>query len=529
MLDDLKSYIKLLLKKGSLLTPLLMLCLHLEAQQTFNVKFDLGSNTIAGGLFETKDGFLIVGTGGDTLGPTHSDLFILKTNNIGETMSLFHWGESERECYARTKAQGMFSDSTYLSASLVVQPGPNECMLFWFNNVGDTIKTMHFPSPVVDEHEFIETRHLVVDPVEDCFYLSLGIYRTDTQNDYLVQKRNKEGELLWEFYSTGEYDEGSLCMLVDQSGLLISESGFNGDEYYGLLRKVSKNGSLIWNCSVDYPTLGGRAYDLIKEETEIVYGTFGTEEGSIASNPALCKIDTMCNIIWNTILFEYQLGSTQRINNIASTCDGGYIGAARYHVPTVQGDTLDASENYAAWLIRYDHDGSILWDKKYTFVNSPKFNHEIYDIISTIDGGIALCGEASDLWLENPNFDAPAQQAWIMKLDACGCLVPGCDEFCSPPNCDLEIPIDLPAPDHFIFGPNPITQSLNIYFDGSDLILENLSFELYDITGRLVDRFIPSTSDTTYIWDLENLSAGEYILSLEQGKKRLQSEKILKL
>ncbi|MDZ4750115.1 MAG: hypothetical protein SGI87_00775 [Flavobacteriales bacterium] len=83
---------------------------------------------------------------------------------------------------------------------------------------------MHFPSPVLDEHEFVETRDLVVDPAHDCFYLSFGIYRPDTQNDYVVQKRTKEGELVWEVYTDGPISEASRCMVLDSTGIIISES-----------------------------------------------------------------------------------------------------------------------------------------------------------------------------------------------------------------------------------------------------------------------------------------------------------------
>ena len=518
---DLKSYIKGLVIKGGLLAALAVPGLHLEAQQTFNVKFDLGSNSIAGALFETNDGFLILGTGGDTLGATHTDMFILKTNNSGETMSLFHWGEPEKECYARTKAQGKFSDSTYITACLVVQPGPNECMLIWFDNDGDTLKTMHFPSPVVDEHEFVETRHLVVDPEEDCFYLSLGIYRPETQNDYVVQKRTKDGELLWEVYTDGPISEQSICMALEDSGLLISESSSTNDGYYRSIKKISKEGNYAWEFPV--PPIAGSPMprDILVVGDVLLCTGSGKPDGELFNVPLLYAVDTLGNVIWQTLANEnpslYQI-----MNNVVETCDSGYVGSARYHVPQVEGDTLDADDNYAAWLIRYDHEGNILWDRKFSEVNSERYNHEIYDLITTSDGGILFCGEAADHWSANPNMDAPAQQAWIVKLDACGCLVPGCDPECDPPDC--HHPTNVPAPNYFLIGPNPVSEWLNIYI-GDALANDALpTIYLYDLQGKLVDNFVVNNVNTTYIWNLSHLAQGQYVLSLQQGQTVLQTE-----
>ncbi len=511
------------MKKGSLSAPLLLLCFYLEAQQTFSVKFDLGSNTIAGALFETNDGFLIIGTGGDTLGPTHTDMFILKTNNMGDTMSLFHWGEPDNECFARTKAQGVFSDSTYLTACLVVQQGPNECMLFWFNNDGDTLKTMHFPSPAVDENEFVETRHLVVDPVEDCFYLSLGIYRPNTQNDYIVQKRTKEGELVWEVYTDGPLTEASACLISDSSGIIISEYGSINSEYYHLVKKISSSGELVWSFPFQSEDIALGPMDMIFENDGLVCSSLGSPPDTLFSSPILFKLDTLGNFIWTTHTPNSYTSSYQYMENLTRTCDGGYVGAARRNVPIDGINVPGMHYNYAAWIIRYDEHGSILWDRKFSDVNSERYNHEIYDIISTRDGGIAFCGEATDHWSANPNLDAPAQQAWIMKLDACGCLVPGCDSLCTPPDCSP--PVLVPDGNYFLFGPNPVSQMLNI-FVGKEI--SDGRFVIYDSLGKIVQEFSFTEGDITYMWDLESLAKGTYFLSLEQGDEKLQVERIIK-
>jgi hypothetical protein len=494
--------------------------------QNFSFKFHLGSNTLANNLVETSTGFLITGAGFDTVGTIHSDMFIFSVDYIGASVQLFHSGNPGSTYYPRSKTIGTFGDSTHIVAFLQYIENVEHCALFWFDQSGDTIKTMLFPSPVFDQHEFLDVHGLVVDSTNDCFYLSLGTATPETNNDYVIQKRNKEGVLIWEYFSNGPSMENTQCMTITPSGLIVAEAGALNDEYYSGIRKISNYGQSMWFFETPYIQGAPIARDIFFVNDTIYASGSGTNEGEIFNVPLFYTTDTLGNLGWVTLIQDSAF-SGQILKNFTTTCDGGFVGAATYRDLPNLNDTLNSEDNYSAWIIRYDHNGNILWDRKYSVVNSGIYHHEIYDLISTSDGGILFCGEARDNWLENPNLDWPPQQAWVVKLDACGCLVPGCDEFCSPPNCDLEIPIDLHAPDHFIFGPNPITQSLNIYFDGSDLILENLSFELYDITGRLVDRFKPNTSDTTYMWDLEHLSAGEYILTLLDRDQIIQSEKII--
>jgi hypothetical protein len=126
---DLKSYIKGLVIKGGLLAALAVPGLHLEAQQTFNVKFDLGSGTLADALIEVNDGYLVCGAG--------FDMYINKLDKYGGLLSSFHLGEEKKEFHSRTKVHGTFADGTHLIGCLQVQPGPNECMLIWFDNDGE--------------------------------------------------------------------------------------------------------------------------------------------------------------------------------------------------------------------------------------------------------------------------------------------------------------------------------------------------------------------------------------------------------
>ena len=79
----------------------------------------------------------------------------------------------------------------------------------------------------------------------------------------------------------------------------------------------------------------------------------------------------------------------------------------------------------------------------------------------------------------------------------------------------------------FIVGPNPANQFINIFFGGDTLNIESLNFVLSDIEGRLVYSFKPTSTETTYMLNAEQFARGLYVLSLNDGKRILQQEKIV--
>ena len=143
---------------------------------------------------------------------------------------------------------------------------------------------------------------------------------------------------------------------------------------------------------------------------------------------------------------------------------------------------------------------------------------------ATRDGGVIFCGEARYYDPADSLFTQPGQQAWVVKLDECGCLVPGCD-----PNCEYTpepVAPALPSTDlPFIIGPNPASQFLNIHlFDPGSFATE---FFLYDLNGRLIKSFKAPQLNTTYILGLESIASGIYILQARADNKVIGEAKVV--
>ena len=72
--------------------------------------------------------------------------------------------------------------------------------------------------------------------------------------------------------------------------------------------------------------------------------------------------------------------------------------------------------------------------------------------------------------------------------------------------------------------PNPTTANLNLKI--TNYAIENLDYQLFDISGRIISQH-KITSEETAI-SMENLAAGNYIVQVSDNGKTLKTFKIIK-
>lgn len=71
---------------------------------------------------------------------------------------------------------------------------------------------------------------------------------------------------------------------------------------------------------------------------------------------------------------------------------------------------------------------------------------------------------------------------------------------------------------------NPTTENINLTV--SSYSLENLEFELYDISGKIILNQKITTNETEI--SMENLSSGNYFIVVNENNKKLKTFKIIK-
>tara|TARA_B100000795_G_scaffold70142_1_gene49101 strand:- start:128146 stop:128925 length:780 start_codon:yes stop_codon:yes gene_type:complete len=233
----------------------------------------------------------------------------------------------------------------------------------------------------------------------------------------------------------------------------------------------------------------------------------------------ILKLDENADEIWKTIVINPDPENRAYFTEVVQTTDGNYVAAGEWEYSLPEFDEVNGSSNDDGWLVKFDaQTGDIIWDRKYHYIEDTNDEHEIYDLTACPDGGVAFTGEALDLTIgDDSDYEYPAQQGWIVKVDEHGCVVPNCQNSVD----ELE-----KERTHFIAGPNPVPagQELHIYLHEHS---SGGQFILTDTQGKEVKQFTAVSSSTTYSISTLGLSSGTYVLTLMKENELLQSQKII--
>ncbi len=180
-------------------------------------------------------------------------------------------------------------------------------------------------------------------------------------------------------------------------------------------------------------------------------------------------------------------------------------------------DSVLIGETILGFLAKFSYDGSMQWLRRYSNFEARRDYHHLYDMKRTYDKGFVLVGEATD---KSDISDSPRQQAWLLKVDSFGCLVPGC-QMVSPvqdvPPTSLDVRL----------FPNPVRDGQTAIYIGEQGPLGEAIIDLYDLQGRLLKSWpIHHQEPTTYLLDLPPVSTGMYILQVQAGQ-RMWTERVI--
>ncbi|MDG1731007.1 MAG: hypothetical protein P8K68_14180 [Algibacter sp.] len=144
----------------------------------------------------------------------------------------------------------------------------------------------------------------------------------------------------------------------------------------------------------------------------IIFITFNCSKND--NNDSIISIDTSIEID-----FIKTLGGTKNesAKAITKTSDGGY--AILGHTQSMDGDVTNKSnESYDYWLLKFDQNNSLQWQKTYGGDDDDRGN----DIIQTTDGGYAIIGFSRSN-KGNITDNAGANDFWVSKLNASGTIL----------------------------------------------------------------------------------------------------------
>ncbi len=534
-----------------------------HAQTTFNLNYQ--------GVWQSgyrtcnvlEDGYLLSGWTLDTVSNQwHYDVFTHRLASEGILTNQNHFGELERWIVTDNANGISFRENEFIQVGHGGHQDTLRLFLLWFNEDGDTIRTRTYLSPNIGEttaqwEDYFFPNYAVLTATGEVYVCS-EIGTATTGNDIFVMKTDAEGNELWRYVYAHDDNDLALTLLPFTDGIIVGGvATWTGEtESAGLIIKLDSNGNLDWHIpTLPFSVLYHPEAFLNDNGAIVTVGGFKEENApfSYTSISTVIKLDTLGGVIWQTPFSDYIDGAGKQFSTLIQTPDSNFVAAGSWwEYSGILNEWGEEILEYYTHLIKVNKEnGDIIWERYYNLAPlQDGVTHEIYDMKPTPDGGLIFCGEV----IADFGPGQPYQQGWVCKLDACGCLVPGCDGGCIVGVQEMGAQPFSAGEGWFLVGPNPARDYINIYLrltppDGyrdssagegaaypptstfdiqhSLFDIRNSTFVIHDLLGNEIKSFAPHRADTTYIVDTTGLAGGQYVVSLVSEGAVLQSEKIV--
>lgn len=507
----------------------LLLCTQVCSQE-FSIRQAGEFNSAGTAVMELEDGFITVVAALDSIdGEFFSSTIINRVSSTGDILVSNQLGTPDWICQFNQDAIAELNDGTFVIAARTMVDEVWAARIIQFDQNCDTLQTSFIYSPSYtgdpEEYDNWMTPMYLVNDGEDHLYLTAQTTSSGSGNNFCIFRLNSNGEVDWHFLYEPDH-ENDICyaLAADSDGVYVCAGSQNDPEE----DEVSNEYFLRLNPD------GILVYEHLNQEginASIPQECFLTPEGlvivsaiddSIAGhNASIYKTDFENELLW--MGYVGNEGYRSGFQSIVEDCNGGYTCSGVEDVYNVL-DSTQGPENQLVILVNFDAAGNINWTRKFMFLEVPIDEHRMRDLRHTSDGGYIMIGEATDMtngedWIP----ELPRQQTWLLKVDGCGCLIPGCDPLCEEEECDITHINE--SDEIFQLGKQNGESGLIVFIDHWKP--ENLQVTLHDELGRLLYSF-ETKNGTTYIVPTSRFSSGMYVVSLISENKVLQSKKFWK-
>jgi hypothetical protein len=495
-------------------------------QITFNKAYQFGDLTLCQSVQEIEGGYLL--SAFSFYMPEGAlKLDLGRCDEFGEIVSLMTYGSFSEQyrlySYSGLVANGkLLNDSTWVTTWVKLVNGTEKTCIVWSDLNGDTLFTRTFSSPHESQVNYFRPTHMDIGN-DGNVYVSTRVRQSDLNSDIYVLKLSSNGDVIWIYNPQTPENELARSLRVDGDGVIIHDINNNPNQW--TLRKRFSPTEVDWVTNVNNTTDYSTPREFIVEEDGVVFCAVYPVNSHVL--PAAVKINFSGGLVWFFgATGEFNWFSNNQCGQIEKTQDGGYLLGAEEMIYNPPNPEINGSFNDYVRLIKLDANGNHQWDRYYHYIVSINETHQLADLRATSDGGYVFCGHMVDMDLENNgNNGSVIQWGWVVKVDACGCLVPGCDPDCIYPGVEEATTEEKEKPTYFVCGPNPAGDFLNIYMRE---VPEGATMFIHDMAGKELSRFAAGRAGVTHMASLRGWSAGVYVVSLEMGGEVLQSLKVVK-
>lgn len=201
---------------------------------------------------------------------------------------------------------------------------------------------------------------------------------------------------------SGGWEVGESIAQTSDGGYVVGGESFSAE--YGCYNlwafKLDPVGNIEWQKSYGNPA--GQSGQTIIQLPDGGYAFAGYSGGYEGSQGGICllRLDSLGNLIWQK---AYGYWSTWGTDCLQATPDGGMV------ILGVQ-EVVQYNDDYI--LIKVDANGEVEWEKRY---GGPEYEWP-FGVTVTSDGGYILAGSET-------SFADCIEAAWILKLDASGNII----------------------------------------------------------------------------------------------------------
>ncbi len=422
---------------------------------------------------QTTDGGYIVAGGTYSYGNGESDVYLIKTDSLGDTLWTKTYGGTEYESGISIQQT---TEKGYIIA-VFTAAADNDVYLIKTDSLGDTLWTKTYG----------DTNNNTCRSVQqtiDGGYIVVGLTHAPFPNDdvYLM-KTNFYGDSLWaRTYRRNVLNIGMSVQQTTDGGYIVAggTEGWGAEAIYDVyLIKTNYFGDTLWT-----KTYGGTEDDIgysVQQTTDggyIVAGyTYSYGEGE--RDVYLIKTDSLGDSLWTR---TYGGAGDDRGYSVQQTTDGGYI---------VAGSTGDF------YLIKTDSTGDTLWTGTY----GGSSNDNGYSVQQTTDGGYIVVGETYSYG--TGNYDV-----YLIKI--------------KPESSGIKEKISSGLLSLSLIDPNPFTTKTTVKYTLTKAT--DVSISIYNLLGQEVKKLYSGKQSPgvhSISWDGNGnsgkLPTGIYLLRIKAG------------